>query len=642
MTMRKIALIMDGWKRFFTYAWPLGILQRIHETDEKVNLYIFNSFGNWNTNQEYISGEYNIFNLPDFSDFDGIILDLNNISSEKELAEVTCRVKQSGRPVVSIANEIEDFYFAGIDNTAAMRKIITHLYEHHGYRKFWFVMGQTSNYESVCRTKAMKQFLREQKIDYSEEDFYYGGFDYQSGVKGLKELLERHDGMPEAIICTNDNVAVGVCETAAALGFHVPGDFCVTGFDNFDKAGFYYPSITTMGHIREEAGYLATDILIRLWAGQEVPRFSYTPTELICQESCGCSQGSTRNLREHLKEQVMYGIESGEFNSEVLLLEAEMMQCSTVEEMMCCIPQCIPSLKCDAMYLVLDNNINAFREEAEEYKWSLKQSNEGFVMKGYSENMRIRFAYEKDRKVDLANAEVKNIFPTFDCEESGKDFLFMPLHFGRYAVGYLVIRNAAYLMEKQYLFQIINVLTSAIENLHKKEQLEYMNRKLSRLYLTDPLTGIYNRMGYQQMGESYFKTMQSRREKLLISFIDLDRLKYINDSFGHECGDRAICAVARTITKYAGMDAVFARTGGDEFVIVQSYDTEEAFQKQLQDIRAQLEREKEQLDLPFELSISVGSIVTDPEKELPFEEYVKIADEKMYREKLSKKVQRSK
>lgn len=638
--MRKIALIMDGWKRFFTYAWPSGILQRIQETNEKVNLYIFNSFGNWNTDQEYINGEYNIFNLPELSDFDGIILDLNNISSEKELAEVIDRVKQSGKPVVSIANEIENFYFAGIDNAAAMRKIISHLYEHHGYRKFWFVMGPTSNYESVCRTKAMKQFLKEHGIDYSEKDFYYGGFDYQSGVDGLKMLLERHDDLPEAIICANDNVAVGVCETAASLGLQIPGDFCVTGFDNFDKAGFYYPSITTISHIREEAGYLATDILIRLWAGQEVPRFSYTSAELICQESCGCSQGSARNLREHLKEQVMYGIESGEFNSEVLSLEAEMMQCSTVEEMMCCIPQCIPSLKCDAMYLVLDNNINAFKEEAGEYKWSLKQSNDGFVTRGYSENMRIHFAYEKDRKVDLANVEVKNIFPAFDCKESGKDFLFLPLHFGKYAVGYLVIRNAVYLMEKQYLFQIINVLTGAIENLHKKEQLEYMNRKLSKLYLTDPLTGIYNRMGYQQMGESHFKVMQSKKKKLLISFIDLDRLKYINDNFGHEYGDRAICAVARTITKYSGADAISARTGGDEFVIVQSYETDEAAEKQLQDMRTELKREKEQQRLPFELSISVGNVVTDPEKELSFEDYVKIADEKMYREKLSKKAER--
>ena len=45
--MRKVALITDGWRRLFTYAWPAGILQRIRETGEDVNLYIFNSTGNF-------------------------------------------------------------------------------------------------------------------------------------------------------------------------------------------------------------------------------------------------------------------------------------------------------------------------------------------------------------------------------------------------------------------------------------------------------------------------------------------------------------------------------------------------------------------------------------------------------------------
>ena len=45
--MKKIALLMYGWKRYFTYAWPSGIMRRLRETEEKVNLYMFNSSGNW-------------------------------------------------------------------------------------------------------------------------------------------------------------------------------------------------------------------------------------------------------------------------------------------------------------------------------------------------------------------------------------------------------------------------------------------------------------------------------------------------------------------------------------------------------------------------------------------------------------------
>ena len=81
--MKKIALIMDGWKRFFTYAWSAGVLERIRETNEDVNLYIFNSSGDWSRDEDYNIGEYNIYRLPDLNDFDGIIVDLNNIRYPK-------------------------------------------------------------------------------------------------------------------------------------------------------------------------------------------------------------------------------------------------------------------------------------------------------------------------------------------------------------------------------------------------------------------------------------------------------------------------------------------------------------------------------------------------------------------------------
>ena len=102
-------------------------------------------------------------------------------------------------------------------------------------------------------------------------------------------------------------------------------------------------------------------------------------------------------------------------------------------------------------------------------------------------------------------------------------------------------------MEKQYLFQIMNALTRSMENLHKKEMLAYMNKKLSSLYIMDTLTGMYNRMGYQQLGEKAFRISRRNGRRLLILFVDLDRLKYINDTFGHEYGDMAICAAARAL-----------------------------------------------------------------------------------------------
>ncbi len=640
MYMRKIALIMDSWKRWFTYAWAAGILQRIHETGEEVNLYIFNSSGNWSSDQHYNAGEYNIYNLPEFKDFDGIILDLNNVSSEEVYAKVVQRARDAGVPVVSVANEIEGFYYVGIDNYKAMREVIAHLDRDHGCKKFWFIMGPEENYESQLRTQAMKDYMTERNIAFSENDFCHGKFDYQSGLAGFEKLYQTHEDKPDAVICCNDNIAVAVCEAAKSKGYRVPDDFCVTGFDNFDKAAYYYPSITTVSHIREDVGYVSADILLKMWEGKEVPLFNYTATEMICQESCGCTYGKERNIRKYLKNQIMYGIESEDFADEIVSLESLMMQCNTVEEMMYCIPQCIPSLKCDAMYLVMDENINAYKTESERQGWHVTALDEGFSKCGYPDTMKLKFAYEKDGCQEEENKDVKGIFPMFDFDKGGTDFLFIPIHFGINTVGYFVIRNAVYLMEKQYLFKIINALTGAMENLHKKERVEYMNRKLATLYLMDPLTGMYNRMGYQKLGENFYNIVHSKNKQVAIFFIDLDRLKYINDTYGHEYGDYAICATARSIQKYCDKDAIPARTGGDEFVLLQVFHSEEEVTQLIKDMRKNMEWEASKMSLPFELGVSVGYIVTEPDSELTMADYVKLADARMYEEKIAKKANR--
>ena len=156
--MRKIALIMDEWKRCFTFAWPSGILQRIREVEEDINLYIFSSSGNWSWDKGYNIGEYNIYQLPDFKEFDGIILDLNNVVMEDVRRKTIDRAKASGVPVISLCCEIDDCYYVGIDNYHAMYEMIAHMHEKHNCQSFWFVMGPRKNYENEKRLEGLKAY----------------------------------------------------------------------------------------------------------------------------------------------------------------------------------------------------------------------------------------------------------------------------------------------------------------------------------------------------------------------------------------------------------------------------------------------------------------------------------------------------
>lgn len=637
--MKRIALIMDGWKRFFTYAWPAGVLQRIRETNEDVNLYIFNSSGDWSRDKDYNVGEYNIYRLPDLNDYDGIIVDLNNIRYPDVREYVIEAAKKTGKPVISVANEIADFYYVGIDNYAAIREVIAHLHEKHNCRRFWFVMGPEDNYENGVRVRALKDYLREHEIAYTDADFYYESYEYKCGVNGFQKLYETQGEFPDAVICANDNIAVGVCEAAVKHGYHVPQDFYVTGFDNFDKASYYSPHITTVSHIREEVGYQCVEIFLKLWAGKEVPRFNYTSHECIFWESCGCAADIPVDQKEHSRGQIIYGIETDEFEEQVLSLEYELLQCKTVGEMSKWIPRCIPSMKCDAMYLILDQHMDDFRRTKELYEGNLVE-NEGFCVQGYPAKMKVEFAYENGEVKDCEGQQIEKLFPMFDVSKGGTDFLFLPLHFREYTVGFFVIRNAVYLMEKQYLFQILNVLTSAMENLHKKEKLGYMNQVLSNLYVKDAMTGMYNRLGYQQLACRLFEQKKKQKENLSIVFIDMDRLKYINDCCGHTHGDWAIKTTATVILENCPKGAIAVRTGGDEFLIILDKTDEEMIAEIIQNIRDKIDEVAKKAEMPFPLTVSAGWIATDMESGKSLDDYVRMADEIMYQEKTAKNANR--
>lgn len=709
--MRRVALITDGWKRMFTYAWPAGILQRIQQTQEEVNLYIFNSTGNWNKDASYNKAEYNIFNLPDLREFDGIILELNNISSAEVLREVTANAKASGVPVVSIANELEDFYYVGIDIYAAMKMVIAHLHEKHGFWDFWFLMGEEDNYESRQRLAGLVDYTKEHRIYVPADKIWHGNYDFRGGQEGFQTLWKRHHRLPQAIICVNDNVAVAACEEAAALGFHAPRDFTVTGFDNFDKAGFYMPSITTVGHVREAAAYLGMDVLLRIWRGEYVPRHNFTGADLFLHESCGCGWGSSRDVRQHMKDRIVDGLDNEEFDEEVLTMEAAMMQCDTVEEMMCCISKSLPSFHCDGMYLVLDDHINDYQQETEESIYlDLAPADTAFQVWGYPKRMRLVFAYDADtgicracrqergvqeepfgageeshgaggepngageklsgaeeeprgasegshsvygdfrgagekprgtcEETRRAGEEIEGIFPTFACEKPGQSLLFLPLHFRERTVGYVVLRNGVYLMEKYYLFKLLNVLTCSMEHLHKKEILTYMNRRLGSLYIMDQLTGLYNRAGYKKLGTRVFRTARREQKKLTILFADVDRLKYINDTYGHDCGDAAIRTAAQALQRSAPKDAVAARMGGDEFIVITEQRTEEEILQMMENIRQALDDQGKEQRLPFRVEMSLGAVVADPSDGSTLEDYVRKADAQMYQEKTDKKANR--
>ena len=86
--------------------------------------------------------------------------------------------------------------------------------------------------------------------------------------------------------------------------------------------------------------------------------------------------------------------------------------------------------------------------------------------------------------------------------------------------------------------------------------------------LVDPLTGLCNHRAFQERLREELAAMRKRRRPLAVARIDVDRFKAINDSAGHETGDRVLLAVAEHLLRFTRADDTLARTGGDEFALI--------------------------------------------------------------------------
>jgi two-component system cell cycle response regulator len=161
--------------------------------------------------------------------------------------------------------------------------------------------------------------------------------------------------------------------------------------------------------------------------------------------------------------------------------------------------------------------------------------------------------------------------------------------------------------------------------------------ELKSLSLTDDLTGLYNRRGFMTLAGQQIKIAHRLKKRLLLIYVDMDNLKWINDTLGHPEGDRALTSLADILSHTFRESDLIARMGGDEFAVLGLEESEADFEK----IKARLQ---EKIGLagqggaqPHRLSVSMGFVRYEPERPQEVEELLARADKLMYAEKMAKK-----
>ena len=410
-----------------------GFLRQTHE--DNIDVCIFSMYRKYQDTVERESGDSNIFRLFNPLSFDGIVLIKDSIQTNGLCQEIENRIEEEfNGPVLVIDRESEFFPSVYEDDHAGMAALVTHLIEVHGYRDIAYISGKRWHPHAVKRLQGYLDTMKKFNLRVKDDMIYHGDFWYSSGEQAYRKFKADGRKLPEAVVCANDEMAIGLCEALEKDGLRVPEDIAVVGFDSTEEGRTGPRVLTSTILADEECGvYAAAYIRDRLNCVKEHP-FMEKP-KLFIGETCGCKlhdnndQGCIRRT-SWLTDRMAEGLRTvGNMMPDNLLMQPNLQaflgtlysyayQLSDVESLLICLaPQW-----CDA-----DKDA------------SVHVSNTG-----YPDKMICALRYNKSGLNGMAGTEEEFdsqlLIPEFAKEhEESLAYFFTPLFFGPECFGYAAV-----------------------------------------------------------------------------------------------------------------------------------------------------------------------------------------------------------
>ena len=250
MKKRKlIGVIISGVEELYPLKLLKGIITECYALDYDVA--VFSTFIKDTGPPEYMIGEKNIYNLINFDLLDGILvvgitLDLLNLEQDIE----NMLLKRCKCPVLYIDFISEHYPFVYTDDRKALEQITDHLIDYHGYYDIFCLAAYPNTISTINRVAGFKDSLLKHNITFNENMISYDGDYYYPGGEALAiKIINGEMKKPEAVLCLNDHMAIGLINELEKHGIHVPEDIAVTGYDA-SEAGLFVRLLSQPIHLR--------------------------------------------------------------------------------------------------------------------------------------------------------------------------------------------------------------------------------------------------------------------------------------------------------------------------------------------------------------------------------------------------------
>lgn len=525
--------------------------------------------------------------------------------------------------------------------------LVEHLVEKHGVEKFLFLTTRTDSAEIKRRLQIFKNVLKKHSLTFPSRNIIHGDYTFYSAENAVVEYINKFGKNFDAVVCVTDEMAYGVISGLEKMGLSVPEDVIVTGFDDTSIAKSSKPTLSSVNQHVFEQGGLSAQVLWNQIMGEKIPAVTTVETSCLMRQSCGCIKKSDGvNNSVDTNGRFTKNTSAISFNATLRYLAVQ----EQIQKVQYHVNRLQGNLSLDELTHNLRDDFSSLGISKAAiclYKQPIKQTaqkmntapNKARVYFAFDEESH-NFNYDPDLFFDCENILLPDYF--FDFLKGHNTV--MSLYHGEYLYGYLVVKlgDLEPFIYTLFCSVIAKSICSAFEVSRRRAEnltLTKTNNDLSILSFTDELTGIFNRRGFMKVAQNELKAAIDAKKTGLVIFGDIDGLKRINDTYGHDAGDRAILAEVQLLKKAFREADTIGRLGGDEFAILSialSFEMFDKLKKRLVDLCNEW---NESSNEEFTLSISLGAVSFNRNNN-DLSKLLKLADIEQYKEKEKHKANR--
>lgn len=334
-----------------------SIAEAAFAADRDVVVYS-NIYYHW-IEDEQLNFENIIYALFEPSHFDGAIITAEAFRDISILDSTVEKLKKEKLPTVVIGGKLDGFASVFSDDENDMERIAEHLIAVHGFTDIAILTGFEDNHEARKRVSGCKRAFEKHGIPFDESKVYCGNFWSDSGDALAQRYISGELPFPQAVICTNDYMAYGLCDALTSAGISVPEKLTVTGYDYTGGRIYHYPVLTSYRRNRRKMGIDAVNMLIEhKYSVEDTDRF-------IRGNTCFCGADISR-LNEEIQSERISQYHS--MMSSVAQFSSRLTLCRTLAEYTSVLNDFYYLLHgAKTLYLCLDTAWNSEKYDGEEF-----------------------------------------------------------------------------------------------------------------------------------------------------------------------------------------------------------------------------------------------------------------------------------